>query len=260
MLKIVFILFFCITYSFSHHVKDNKKLMIAYTEDWAPYSYRGEDGQMKGILVDLVDTLLDKMLHIEIENGGFPWKRAQSLAEEGTYDAIIGFPSEERKKFYTISKEELISLEWKGFTSVNSKNIDLIMNSSNLIDLKSNFQFCSILGDTFTETLLKEKGINSHKTKNVDMALKVLSEGRTDLFINSKLIALNFISKKGLEDNIKMHPMVFEKVPFHFLLSNNSDIDKSVISKLDNLIKELKKNKKYDSLIEEIEKNIIMSQ
>ncbi len=252
MIKIIFVLIFSISSVFAHHVENNKKVMIAYAEEWPPYSYRDEDGQMKGILISLMDTLFHKMLHVEVEHGGFPWKRAQLLAEEGTYDAVVTFPSKDRKKVYSITEERLINLEWRGFTSVNSKKMDLALKTEDPLMLKDDLFFCSVLGDGTTEKLYKEAGVNSHKSKNVDIAVKVLYEGRTDFFINSKLTTLNLILKNGMGDDIKMHPKVYKEVPFHFLLSNNSNIDKSLILKLDELVKDLKKNNKYEALLDQV--------
>lgn len=253
MVKIIFILVVCISSVFSHHVNHPNKVMIAYADEWPPFSYRDENGEMKGILVDLMDTLLHEMLHVEVVHSGFPWKMAQVLAKEGIYDALITFPSKNRKDLYLVTEEPLINLEWKGFTSVNSKKMNLIMQSENPLILKNELIYCAVLGDETTEKLYTDIGVKSHKSKNVDSAVKVLYEGRTDFFVNSKLTTLNLILKNGLGDGIKMHQKVYKKVPFHFLLSNNSDINKELIPKLDYIIRKMKSNKKYNDLLENIE-------
>lgn len=252
MIKVLLIVFVFSSSLVANHIT-HKKVMIAYAEEWPPYSYRDEQGKMRGILVDLLDTLLSEMLDLDVIHSGFPWKRAQVLAEVGTYDAVITFPSQKRKAKYLVTQENLIDLEWRGFTSVYSKKFDLTMKTKNPMSLKDELVFCSVLGDGTTEKLYEEQGIVSHKSKNVDIALKVLLEGRTDFFVNAKLTALNLILKNKIGNAILMHSKVYKKVPFHFLLSHTSDINNALIAKIDELVKKLKKEGKYQKLLQQIQ-------
>lgn len=255
MIRLLLIISLTFSSIFAHHVEGNKKLMIAYAEEWPPYSYRDENGKMQGILVDLMDRLLHKMLHIEIEHGGFPWKQAQVMAESGIYDAVITFPSQERKTKYSVSSEHLLNLEWRGFTSVNSLNYDLIMKSENPLEITKNLNYCSVLGDGTTKKLFDKYNIKPHQSKNVDFAVQLLHDGRSDFFVNAKLTTLNLIYKNKLGQTVKLHPKVLAQTPFHFLLSNKSNINKNVVKKLDKLIKEMRANGIYQQLLDNIESN-----
>lgn len=257
MFKILFVLVLTLNgYLFAHHVSDKNKVMIAYAEEWPPYSYRDKDGKMKGILIDIVNHLLNEKLHYKVEHGGFPWKRGQLLSENGIYDAIITYPSKQRKEKYYSTNEVVLELEWRGFTSIKSiKYLDILHLENPLVLKKGVLTFGSVLGDETTQGFLDNNNVNSTKFKNVDIGVKVLNEGRIDFFINSKLTTLNIIYKNKLENKIKIHSKIYKKVPFTFLLSKQSDMDKNLIIKLDNLISQMKKDGSFDELIKRIEQS-----
>lgn len=253
MKKLLFLLIFVVSSAFAHHVTGNKKIMIAYAEQWPPYSYRDENGKMKGILIDLMNKLLHTGLHVDLEHEGFPWKQAQVLAEQGIYDAVITFPSDDRKKKYVANEETLLDIEWRGFTSVHSKNFELVSKAEDPLSLDNKLNYCVVLGDKTTEKLLSNTNITPHQSKNVSTAVKMLYDGRTDFFVNAKLTTLNLIYKNKLQNVVKLHPKVYQKSPFHFLLSNNSNIPKKVVEKLDEHIRKLKKEKVYQNMLDKIE-------
>lgn len=254
MKKIIFILCLMFSNLLSHHVMDNQKIMITYAEDWAPYSYRDENGNMQGILVEIANELLRNKLHLDVRNEGFPWKRAQKLAEEGTFDAVITYPSENRKKKYLYAKEPLTNLEWRGFSSKYSKNYVSTMASKDPLSIKDKeLAFCAVLGDETSFGLLKNANGKVHKAKNVDIAIKHLNKGRSDFFINSRLTTMHTIYRNGIVDDVQIHSKIYKQVPFHFLLSKKSDFDKRVITRLDKLVVKMKKDGSYKKMIQDIE-------
>lgn len=253
--NVILFVLLTINYLHAHHVSDKKIVMIAYAEEWPPYSYRDKNGEIRGILISIINHLLSKELHYKVEHGGFPWKRGQLLAENGIYDGIITYASKKRKEKYFSTNEVLINLEWRAFASTKSEKYKKIMEIEDPLSIKEkNFIFGSVLGDHTTIDLLNNQGITSTQFKNVDIAVKVLNERRIDFFINSKLTTLNIIYKNKLENQIKIHPKIYKKVPFTFLLSKQSDMDKKLIDKLNSLIKKMKNDGSYEKLIKKIEK------
>lgn len=258
MKKILLITVLLLTNLMSHHATNKQKLMISYAEDWAPYSYRDKNGKMQGILVEIADELLGKRLHLKVRHEGFPWKRAQVLAVEGTFDAVITYPSEKRKDSYYHGKEELTKLEWRGFSSKYSKNHIITMKSEDPLYINDNkLTYCAVLGDETSFDLLNKVNLKINKVKNVETGINYLNEGRTDFFINSRLTTMSIIYRNKLSDDIKMHSKIYKEVPFHFLLSKKSDFNNKIIEELDQLLKEMKEDGSYKKLIEDIETSIL---
>lgn len=252
MKKILISLLLFSSFLFSHHVdKKEGKLRITYAEFWAPYSYKDKNGEMHGVLIELLDELLVKRMHLEVEHIGFPWNRAQILSEKGIYDAIFTNPTQKRLLKFVSNKEPLISLEWRGFTTKNSQDYEELINMSNPL-LKKDIIFCSVLGDKSTESLYNKYNIRSHKSKNVEVAAIMLNSNRSSFFINSKLTMLDAIHKLKLQDTITMHKKVYKEVPFTLLLSNDSEYHKDILVGLDVLVKEMKESGEYQKLIDKL--------
>jgi len=252
MYKIIITLLLFSSFLFSHHVDEkNGKLRITYAEYWAPYSYKDKNGEMHGILIDLLDELLAKKMHLEIEHIGFPWNRAQALSEKGIYDAIITNPTEKRLLKFVSNKEPLISLEWRGFTTKNSQHYDELINMPNPL-LKKDIIFCSVLGDKSTESLYNMYNINSHKSKNVERAARMLNSNRSGFFVNAKLTMLDTIHRLKLQDSIVMHKKIYKAVPFTLLISNASDYHKEILKGLDVIVKEMKESGEYQKLLDRL--------
>ena len=251
-MKIIFILAFVFfNLSFAHHVKDEKSLSITYAEFWPPYSYKDTNGKMHGILVRILDEILDKKLQINLTHIGFPWKRAQVLVEQGVYDAVITYPSKDRLKYLSSTNELFINLQWRGFYNKYTNKAKKIIESKNPLTIKD-LIFCSVLGDGTGFKIYDKYGIKSFKNKNTITAVNSLRTNQCDFFINSKLAMLSSINELGLNKNLKIHKKVFNEVPFTFLLSNKSHFDKSLLKDIDKLLYVMKRTGEYQMILEKI--------
>ncbi len=85
-----------------------RKLKLVYFQNFEPFSWKSENGEMKGIYIDLMNEALEKRLKIGISHGGYPWARAQKMLKTGRADGFVTFPSQERKRYTRVSREVVI--------------------------------------------------------------------------------------------------------------------------------------------------------
>jgi|GEM_PF-1686210 len=251
---LVIFLLFLSDIVFANEPKYNNTLSIVYAHNWKPYSYKDENGVMRGILIDLANEVLVKKLNMKIKHIGQPWKRAQNSVKDGVYDALITAPSKERLEYLISTKNELYSLQWRVFVSKKSKYYDEIINMKD--PLKSNkFSFISLLGDKTSEAFYKEEKLNFLQVQNIDNAIKMLAIGRTDIFIHSKAIMLANLNRLNLNEKVQIHDKEYKKIPFTFLLSKKSKTHEDILPRIDHLIDTMKKNNSYVDLLNKLELN-----
>lgn len=255
---ILLILISFYTTIFAHHVSNRtKKFVIVYDENWAPYSYKDNNGKAKGILPTLMRELLHNRLGIEVENLVFPAKRAHEFVEEGIYDAfVLNHEASEKEESIVISKNSLLSIEIAAFLYTDSINYLKNLNSKDPIYEKNNV-FCKLLSDEATNDIMNENKIYSHKSKNLESAINMLKTERTDFFIGEKTSTLSFLYQKSLQDQIVMHPKIINEVPMNLMVNNKRELNRDALEKLDNLIGKMKKDGSYFILLEQIEEKIL---
>ena len=120
-----------------------RQLIVSYNEDYAPYSFV-EDGQTRGILPDIIESMLAGFPDLKISRAAYPWRRVQQLVELGDNDAICTFASLERQTYAYFNKIPVVTLQPTLFFSANNPRraeIEKIstseqLRSCNLIDQK----------------------------------------------------------------------------------------------------------------------------
>ena len=91
----------------------------AVNADWPPFSYT-VDGKAQGVLVDLLTEIIGEQMQEPIRFTALPWKRAQYHVEMGTDDALLTFPSEDRKEYAFSSRNVVYELEAHAFVQRGS--------------------------------------------------------------------------------------------------------------------------------------------
>jgi len=239
-------------YLFASTVPKKNFITIAYAQNWKPYSYKDKNAKMQGILVEIVDKLLRDKLKMRVDHVGLPWKRAQKSVSTGLMDALITVPTIDRLKYSQSTTNDLYNLKWRIFVSKRSKKFSKIMSMKDPLDSEK-FTYISLLGDKTSENLYKQKNKKYSLVKNINNAIKMLAIGRADIFIHSQMVMTENLNNLKLDDDVKMHPKEYVKIPFTLLISKKSKYRDSLTKKVDEIVNDMKKNNEYKSLIKEIE-------
>lgn len=239
----------------SDNLVDVSSITVVYAHQWRPYSY-GNGSEVEGILVDIVEEILHKQLKFDVKHMGQPWKRAQKSVRSGLFDAMITAVTPERLTYTKSTSENLYILEWKVFVSNKSSQYRQIMESKEPLE-ESNLNFIALLGDGTSERFYKEKDVKFKLVKNISNAIKMLQKGRADVFMNSKIMTLDYINKQASSSTVSMHSKKYKSIGFTFLLSKKSNVSHKVIEKIDEVILEMKSKNTFQSTLKKIENNNI---
>lgn len=64
------------------------ELKLVYFDDFAPYSWRDEQGRMRGLMIDVMDRVAAQM-GLRVRHEGYPWQRAQKLVRMAQADGFV---------------------------------------------------------------------------------------------------------------------------------------------------------------------------
>ncbi|MGF1740069.1 transporter substrate-binding domain-containing protein [Vibrio profundum] len=230
-------------------VSNSQEIKIAYNNSWSPYSSGINDSD--GILVALVEHIIETKLNTTVVNTGFPWKRAQLMVHNGSYDAYITAATEERLKFTYKSSEIVYQIKLKSFISGSSPIREQLLRLNTPEDLKP-LRVCEILGNGWGENFYKTHNISYHTVKNLQACIGLAAKNRVDIFIHSESAAYYEISKMGLSGKIDTIPKVFGQMDFYLLLSKKSDFGKEFLAKFNDAVRTMKEDGSYQDLIEKL--------
>ncbi len=76
----------------------SKEFIMTYAMEAPPFCWE-ENGVAKGILVDIVNQVLNKRMGIKVNHIMYPWFRAQKMVNDGEADAFLTFPAPHRMNY-----------------------------------------------------------------------------------------------------------------------------------------------------------------
>lgn len=229
-----------------------EKNVLYITEQYPPFNFM-EDGQLKGIAVDILEKIFEKnatgLTRKDIQL--FPWARGYTLT----------LSSPETMLFSTTRTEQRENLfKWVGPIATNRvvllalKNRNITISSPD--DLKK-YRFGVIRGD-IGEQLLLQTGVDSSKISpvaNVTSNIKMMIAGRIDAWAYGEIVAKWFIKKQGYDpgDFETVH-VLLEKGDLYYAF--HKDTPDSLINTFQqalNLLKQKKDGEKseYEMILEE---------
>ncbi|MGA7595233.1 MAG: transporter substrate-binding domain-containing protein, partial [Gallionella sp.] len=104
LLRLLALLIFAAASISSQAAPAPKSILVVLDDNYPPYSFRGPDGRMQGILKDLW-TLWQQRTGIAVDYKPMEWDQARATMESGQADVIDTiFETPERRKFYDFSR------------------------------------------------------------------------------------------------------------------------------------------------------------
>lgn len=215
-----------------------KRLMIAYNDDYAPYSYV-EKGRLKGILPELLQLLLAPLPNIQTAGVALPWRRVQAETQAGVVDAMCTFASEERKRFTDTHQVPVVTLKPHLFFAADNplrKTIEGIARREELMKLR----LIDLRGNNWAEENLREFPHVEYVPGHDDV-FRMIMAGRGDAHVSlSPMVTKYRIRKIGLSsDQIisRPAPYVAAAVPFHLLVRKSHPRAREILAHLDRMLR-----------------------
>ncbi len=203
-------------------------MKLVYFHDYAPFSWE-ENGEMKGIIVDILNEALVSRMKIQVSHKGYPWARAQLNVKQGISDAFTTVPTDKRREYTHISEEAVLNSRFFMFIPATSLKMEELKSVKTIADLKhlSHIQY---IGNGWAKQHLTN--MNIKWTPSVESVLRILNRREYDVFADAEIPTLWSIKKLGLENNILKLPTLLDSKPFKLCIGKNSKY-KNILSKFD---------------------------
>jgi len=195
-------------------------ITIGVNSDWKPYSYEVEGGAPSGVMVDEISKLLSKR-GVKAKFVAFPWKRVQRNVEDGTIDAFVTVPTDERLKYSLSSKKVVYTVNMKSFVNQFNPRIEELRKIKSISEFRS-FKVCDLMGNGWAEKLYKEHSVEAAFLTKTENCVRHVHAGRSDIMIIAEDVGKGIIEEEGLADKLIVLPTVYNKMEFTFLVSKHS--------------------------------------
>ncbi len=219
-------------------------MQFVYYDNYRPRSWN-DNGKMRGILIDIVDEAIGKRLGIPVTHTGYPWKRAQLKVKEGTADAFVTMPTQERRNYTIIGEEAVIEFAIRIVTRKNHPKIKE-MESITSIEQLGNYKIADYLGNAWAERNLK--GFNVKWLPDIDKLFPFLMNNRADIIAASKRTTYE-MKQRGYYSQFVVLPNKLSVVSFHVCVGKNSPY-KDRVNDFDRIIKEMHQDGTIDRIEE----------
>jgi len=219
---------------------EEKPFSVAFNESWPPFSFRDENNEMSGILVDIIKEVFETKLNIPVEFYGYPWKRVQHNVKIGVHDALVTTATDKRLTYSVRSKEPVYVLEEKAFINKNSRYKDKLssLTLENISELK-NYNVCDMIGNGWADSFYGRHNIEIKRFKDINLCFRNIAFERFDIAIHVSAAGLSQLKKEALTDKVEMLPVLFDEVPFPLLVSKKSEY-LEILPKFDEAIQAFK--------------------
>ncbi|MGU5769436.1 ABC transporter substrate-binding protein [Aeromonas sp. YN13HZO-058] len=194
------------------------ELKMAYFDDFAPYSWRDEQGKMRGLMIDVMDRVAGQM-GLRVRHEGYPWQRAQKMVLMAQADGFVTVATLERRTYTLMVDEPVTSTIMTIFTQLGHPRMAEFQRARGLGDLKT-FTFLDYLGNGWGKENLA--GFTVHHTINVDNVFKMLAAGRGDLMVTDPLVARFKLNQLGLSGLVVEVPLRLASTPFNLCIGKHS--------------------------------------
>jgi len=211
--------------------------------EWPPYLSEGL--KHYGVASHVVKSAFNNV-GINVEYGFFPWKRAYTLAERGTWDgSVVWTPTEERNQNFYFS--DPVASDVTVFFHLKSK----IFDWKNYSDLK-NLRIGATLSYDYGEDFAKNEKNGSIKVDRAvkdETGFKKLLVKRLDIFACNLDVGYSLIHKLYPIETASLftnHPRPVKEAPLVLILSKKLDKNKKLIEKFNQGLKQLIDSGKFD--------------
>ncbi len=210
-------------------------LKLAFPENYAPMIWT-ENGQMKGVVIDVLNTVLKNRLNIETQYNGYPWSRAQVNVKKGIADAFVTSPIPERLEYTVCSKEPVFSGDIVIYTYVNHPRRDEILAIQSPQDLLE-FVLVDYRGNGWLKSRLPDARVVW--TDTLEQTYKLLANKRADIIVRDT-VNFDFFARDHLyTKRIEKTSVVVDTINIHLCINKNSEYT-DILPAFDNAIKDLR--------------------
>ncbi len=194
---------------------------MAYFETYSPLSFRDDTGHLQGILVDILEDVLHKQMGVLVQHAGYPWLRAQILAQRGEVDGICTIATPARLEYAVASSEVVVAAPRRIFVRTDNPmlgDLQQVRDLNGLRQLKPTV--VSYVGNGWGQENLN--GFKVVLGADYDSGLKMFIAKRGDVMIDNALTMQFSLNRQAGAEQILMMPANLDLSNFQLLISKLS--------------------------------------
>ena len=221
-------------------------LVLVYFDDYPPFSYRGPEGRMVGILPDIFEEALEVRLHMELAQKGLPWARAQHQVKLGQADGFCTIPTPERRTYVAFNRKPVMMTEIRIFTSRTHPKLEQMLRIERL-DQLAPFTITSYMGSGWAQKNLS--GYEVFWPHSLEQSLIMVINQRADVLVDVSHVVLFKAQKSGFKDRLLTLPPVLEQQPFHLGIATTSP-HVGILDEFDRIFGQMQIDGGYQTILE----------
>ena len=203
------------------------RLRVGYFDRYWPFSQRGDDGAMTGLLIESLDAIAHSA-NLLLEHAGYPWARTQAMVERGELDAFCTVPTQGRSEYAIFCKSPVIAMDYGFYHRADDLRPTRVKS---LEDLRSLVQG-TYRGSGYTKEYLEDERMvyfNDEET-----VLKRIALGTVDTLVEGEYVGAARVKSLGLEDKLHFSPAPWlPKANFCFGIRKSHRDAESIVAKME---------------------------
>lgn len=236
---------------------EKDRAILAATLDYPPYEYL-EDGQPKGIAVEIIREAVKRTGVNEVVFEFFPWKRAVFLVESGQNDILFNAGKNQARQQWGYYVDSTLRLQKYVLFKKRSKNIEVNPDFSNVKDKSIAVRLGYLYGSgPFRHALDEEKFNYVILSNSTRQSVDLLLGDRVDFFVGDYLPVMHYIKENALYDRIdivkepvgRSDNLVVLTWPTYILFSNQK-VSLKYVQEVEAAMNEMKADGFIDSVFE----------
>jgi len=240
---------YALSQGLSEATASEQDLTINYYNQWEPISFALGSEQAQGILINVLNAVLNDRMGLTINHQGLPWKRAQKGVRRGSADALCVVPSEARKEYLLFGKTPVLEIENVIFYNKQKLQAD---EFNDIISFEDLHRFH--VGEIVANDWAKEKLKNHPRVTLVpklDGLMKILARGRVDIVMAPDLIGGFLAKKTDKHTNIGYVRKAFlgKKMKMFLGIRKTHHMAEEILEGFDREMKDFRETSEYKRLI-----------
>ncbi|WP_203301037.1 substrate-binding periplasmic protein [Marinobacter sediminum] len=215
-----------------------------YMEEWDPFQFEDESGEVKGFAVDLLDMMLKDVNSMQSKSDFkfIPWARlVANLKRKDTLGfSMLKTPEREGMyqwigPFHTINNYVIV----KKYSALTKESF----NSGN------NVTAATVIGDASVNNI-RSLGVNEkniYKVSNIESTIRMLDRGRVDIIVDNWENFRALAIKLGIDFSKYKRLINFGGNDIYFVLSRNTDPE--IVGKLQLSFEKIKVSSQFKDLL-----------
>jgi polar amino acid transport system substrate-binding protein len=185
----------------SAHAEQNNPI-TASTLNYPPYEYQ-ENGQAKGIAVEVIREAMHRVGNYEVKFTFYPWKRAVYMVQNGLSDILFNAGKNQARQEWGYYVDSVLIQQSYVLFKRRSDDFSVEPDFNNVQDKSIAVRRAYLYGSgDFRLALDSQKFMNILYSDSTKQSVDLLLHNRVDMFVGDLLPVLYYINKQGLNDKI----------------------------------------------------------